>query len=160
MSEWDPYPRLPDASDTTPPQVTPDDETLNLVAPERTMPVPAAGRAVPPTGASSGLTSEPASGPNPTPDADPAPGTDAAPVAAASMGPALSEGRGVRIRTIVVGLVMLTISIVTLVALTTGVRVDGSAIGLLLLLGAGAVLVAGGAASAMREARGGPGGGR
>jgi hypothetical protein len=70
------------------------------------------------------------------------------------------ERRGLRVRTVVFGAVMLVISIVTLVALTTGIRVDGAAIGLILLLGAGAILVAGGAASAVREARGGPGAGR
>jgi hypothetical protein len=73
---------------------------------------------------------------------------------------AARERRGIRVRTLVFGVVMLVISIVTLVTLTTAVRVDGAAIGLTLLLGAGAILVAGGAASAVREARGGPGAGR
>ena len=68
--------------------------------------------------------------------------------------------RGVRIGTIVFGAVMLVISVVCLLALTTSVQVDGTAIGLALLLGAGAALVAGGAASAVREARGGPGAAR
>lgn len=65
--------------------------------------------------------------------------------------------RSLRVRTAVFGLVMLAISVVSLVALLTDVRVDGGIVGLGLLIGAGAALVAGGVAAAMREARGGPG---
>jgi hypothetical protein len=85
------------------------------------------------------------------------PGPVTAPVPEAAPPPAR---RGVRIGTIVFGTVMLVISVVCLLALATSVNVDGSAIGLALLLGAGAALVAGGAASAVREARGGPGAAR
>ena len=87
----------------------------------------------------------------------------AEPVTDSALDPAVvaaGERRGIRVRTLVFGVVMLVISIVTLITLTTAVRVDGAAIGLTLLLGAGAILVAGGAASAVREARGGPGAGR
>lgn len=62
-----------------------------------------------------------------------------------------------RVRTVVFGLVMLTISVLSLVALLTDVRVDGGVVGLGLLIGAGAALVAGGVAAAVREAKGGPG---
>lgn len=66
--------------------------------------------------------------------------------------------RSPRIRTIVVGLVLLAISVLSLLTLLADVRVDGGAVGLALLIGAGAALVAGGVAAAAREAKGGPGG--
>lgn len=74
--------------------------------------------------------------------------------------PAPRVRRSPRVRTVVFGLVMLAISVVSLVALMTDIQVDGSVVGLGLLIGAGAALVAGGAAAAVREARGGPGAAR
>jgi hypothetical protein len=68
--------------------------------------------------------------------------------------------RGVRVRTVVFGLVMVALAVLSLVAMLTDVRLDGSVVGLVLLVGAGAALVGGGIASAVREARGGPGSGR
>ena len=65
--------------------------------------------------------------------------------------------RPLRVRTVVFGLVMLTISVISLVALLTEVHVDSGVVGLGLLIGAGAALVAGGVAAAVREAKGGPG---
>lgn len=65
--------------------------------------------------------------------------------------------RLLRVRTVTFGLVMLAISVISLVALLTDVRIDGGVVGLGLLIGAGAALVAGGIAAAAREARGGPG---
>ena len=88
------------------------------------------------------------------------PPTVPAPVSPGPEAGSVPRRRGVRIGTIVFGTVMLVISVVCLLALTTSVQVDGTAIGLALLLGAGATLVAGGAASAVREARGGPGAAR
>jgi hypothetical protein len=68
--------------------------------------------------------------------------------------------RPVRVRTTVFGLVLLAISVVSLVALLTDVRVDGGVVGLSLLIGAGIALVAGGVGAAVREAKGGPGAAR
>jgi hypothetical protein len=65
--------------------------------------------------------------------------------------------RAVRVRTVVFGLVVLAISVVTLVSLVSDVRVDRGAVALVLLIAAGAALVAGGLGAAVREARGGPG---
>jgi hypothetical protein len=91
-----------------------------------------------------------------TMDDDPAPAPDApdtTPVAVT----APRVRRTPRVRTVVFGLVMLAISVVSLVALMTDVQVDSGVVGLGLLIGAGAALVAGGAAAAVRESRGGPG---
>ncbi len=65
--------------------------------------------------------------------------------------------RPVRVRTVVFGLVMLAISALSLITLLTDVHVNATAVGLTLMIGAGAALVAGGVAAAVREARGGPG---
>lgn len=81
-------------------------------------------------------------------------------VAAAALDRPRRIRRPLRVRTLVFGLVMLAISVVSLVALTTDVHVDSGVVGLGLLIGAGAALVAGGVAAAMREARGGPGAAR
>jgi len=67
------------------------------------------------------------------------------------------QRRGVRMRTMVFGLVLLVISVSVLVTLLTTARVDATAVTLVILIGAGAALVAGGLAAAVREARGGPG---
>jgi hypothetical protein len=65
--------------------------------------------------------------------------------------------RGVRVRTVVFGLILLAISVSVLVTLLTKARVDATAVTFVVLIGAGAALVAGGLAAAVREARGGPG---
>ena len=65
--------------------------------------------------------------------------------------------RGLRVRTVVFGLVLLAISLSVLVTLLTDVRVDATGVTFVVLIGAGAALVAGGLAAAVREARGGPG---
>jgi hypothetical protein len=67
------------------------------------------------------------------------------------------QRRGVRMRTVVFGLVLLVVSVSVLVTLLTTARVDATAVTLVILIGAGAALVAGGLAAAVREARGGPG---
>jgi len=61
--------------------------------------------------------------------------------------------RGVRIRTVVFGLVMLAISVAGLLDVLTSLRVDGAVIGLALLVGAGAALLLGGLAAALRDVR-------
>jgi hypothetical protein len=63
----------------------------------------------------------------------------------------------IRIRTLTFGLLLLAISALCQVAVLTSLRIDPGAVGLTLLIGTGAALVAGGVASARREARGGPG---
>jgi hypothetical protein len=63
--------------------------------------------------------------------------------------------RGVRMRTVVLGLVLLAVSATTLVRVLTGVDVDASLVALVLLVVAGALLLGGGVASAAREARAG-----
>jgi hypothetical protein len=83
----------------------------------------------------------------------PAPST-----AAASSGvpePTGWTARGVRMRTVVLGLVLLAVSATTLVRVLTGVDVDDSLVALVLLVVAGVLLLGGGVASAAREARAG-----
>jgi predicted phage tail protein len=58
-----------------------------------------------------------------------------------------------RVRTIVFGAVLLVVSVLSLVALLTDVHIDGAAVALGTLVAAGVALVAGGVASARREAR-------
>ena len=65
--------------------------------------------------------------------------------------------RGIRVRTVVFGLVLLAVSVTVLVATLSAVHVDVAAVALAVLIAAGAALVAGGVAAAAREARGGPG---
>jgi hypothetical protein len=65
--------------------------------------------------------------------------------------------RGIRVRTVVFGLILLAISASVLVTLLTTARVDATAVAFVVLIGAGAALLAGGVAAAVREARGGPG---
>lgn len=65
---------------------------------------------------------------------------------------------GLRTRTLVFGLLLLAISGILLVALFGHHRIDGTVIPVVLLVGAGAGLLAGGIAATLREARGGPGG--
>jgi hypothetical protein len=89
----------------------------------------------------------------------PAPAAPAAPAAAPApvVDPATGR-RPVRVRTVVFGLVLLTISVISLLSLLADITVDGSAVGLAVLIGAGVALLAGGMAAASREAKGGPGG--
>jgi hypothetical protein len=66
-----------------------------------------------------------------------------------------AQPRGPRMRTIVLGLVLLAISGIGLVRMLTNVRIDDTLMLLSLLVVAGALLLGGGVASAAREARGG-----
>jgi hypothetical protein len=61
--------------------------------------------------------------------------------------------RGVRMRTVVLGLVLLAVSATSLVRLLTDVDLDDSLVVLVLLVVAGVLLLGGGVASAAREAR-------
>jgi hypothetical protein len=65
--------------------------------------------------------------------------------------------RGVRVRTVVFGLVALAVSVTVLVSTLTSVRVDSGIVTLVVLLGAGAALLGAGIAAAVKESRGGPG---
>jgi hypothetical protein len=130
----------------------PDDLNLNLgPRPDRvpeepttalTQPLGSGAAALPPAAGTAGTVAGTAAGTN---------GHDAG-------GMTGRQRRGVRIRTLVFGLVLLAISASTLVTLLTTTRVDGTAVTLVVLIGAGAALVAGGLAAAVREGRGGPGG--
>ena len=66
-------------------------------------------------------------------------------------------GRGIRVRTVVMGLIAMAVSASVLVGSLTQARLDGALLTLVVLIGAGAALLAGGIAAAVREARGGPG---
>ena len=63
----------------------------------------------------------------------------------------------VSLRTVVLGLSLLAISVLVLLTQLASVQVDATAVLLVLLLAAGAALVAGAVAAAVRESRGGPG---
>jgi hypothetical protein len=65
------------------------------------------------------------------------------------------RARGLRMRTVVLGLVLLVVSGTSLLRLLTDVRVDDTVVLLTLLIVAGALLLGGGVASAAREARAG-----
>ena len=67
--------------------------------------------------------------------------------------PALPAARGLRMRTLVFGLVLLTVSGTATIRLLTHVHVDYGVVLLVLLLVAGALLLAGGVLGAAREAR-------
>ena len=67
--------------------------------------------------------------------------------------PALPATHGPRMRTLVFGLVLLTVSGTTAIRLLTHVHVDYGVVLLVLLLVAGAMLLAGGVLGAAREAR-------
>jgi hypothetical protein len=67
--------------------------------------------------------------------------------------PSGRAARGVRMRTVVLGLVLLAVSATSLLRLLTGVDVDDSLVVLVLLVVAGVLLLGGGVASAAREAR-------
>ena len=71
--------------------------------------------------------------------------------------PSPGGGRGVRVRTVVVGLVAMAVSASVLVGSLTQARLDSTVLTLIVLIGAGVALLAGGIAAAVREARGGPG---
>ncbi|HEX2805362.1 MAG TPA: hypothetical protein VHN80_04255 [Kineosporiaceae bacterium] len=160
MSERTPQPERSDSSDPTRPNEVHQSETVQIWPSTTPLPSDEPGHEPEPVFIpATGSTTYPLSSPATEPTVEPAAAMTPAPATDSRVEPA-SGRRGIRVRTVVFGAVMLVISIVTLVALTTGVRVDGAAIGLTLLLGAGAILVAGGAASAVREARGGPGAGR
>jgi hypothetical protein len=62
--------------------------------------------------------------------------------------------RGIRMRTVVLGLVLLAVSVTSLIRVLTDVSIDDSLVVLILLVVAGALLLGGGVASAAREARG------
>ncbi|HET9656452.1 MAG TPA: hypothetical protein VFP72_13935 [Kineosporiaceae bacterium] len=112
-----------------------------------------------------GAAPAPATGSVPAPATAPATGTASvtgpatAPATAAVTGsaPTGKVRRGIRVRTVVFGLILLAISTSTLITLLSSIRVDGTAVTVAVLIGAGALLVAGGLAAAVREARGGPG---
>ena len=63
------------------------------------------------------------------------------------------RSRGPRMRTLVLGLVLLAISGTTAVRLLTDIHVDNGVVALVLLLVAGALLLGGGVLGAAREAR-------
>jgi hypothetical protein len=65
-----------------------------------------------------------------------------------------ARSRGLRMRTLVLGLVLLAISVTTTIRLLTDVHVDNGVVLLVLLLAAGALLLGGGVLGATREARG------
>lgn len=65
--------------------------------------------------------------------------------------------RSPRIRTVVLGVVLLVVAATVLVSLLLDVTVDGGAVLLGVLLLAGVALLGGGLAAAAKEARGGPG---
>jgi hypothetical protein len=67
--------------------------------------------------------------------------------------PPSSRPRGPRMRTLVLGLVLLAISVTSAVRLLTDVHVDNGVVALVLLLVAGALLLGGGVLGAAREAR-------
>jgi hypothetical protein len=71
--------------------------------------------------------------------------------------PGATVGRGVRVRTVVLGLAAMAASASVLVGALTHARLDGTVLTLAVMIGAGAALLAGGIAAAVREARGGPG---
>jgi len=107
-------------------------------------PIPSTPAAAP----TSGPAPEPAPAPEPPqgPTATQSPAARAVPVAAV-------ERRGVRVRTVVLGVVMLVISVACLVSLLTRVHVDAGVVGLALLVGAGAALLAGGLSAAISDLR-------
>jgi hypothetical protein len=63
------------------------------------------------------------------------------------------SARGPRMRTLVLGLVLLAVSAITAVRLLTDVHLDDGVVLLVLLLVAGALLLGGGVLGAAREAR-------
>jgi len=90
--------------------------------------------------------------------APPAPVAAPASVASSPDAPPEPTGwaaRGVRMRTVVLGLVLLAVSVTSLLRVLTDVHVDDSLVALVLLVVAGALLLGGGVASAAREARAG-----
>jgi hypothetical protein len=60
---------------------------------------------------------------------------------------------GIRMRTIVAGLVALTISATILLDALTGIDIDGGLVALAVLIGAGVLLLASGIMAAVREQR-------
>jgi hypothetical protein len=63
------------------------------------------------------------------------------------------SARGPRMRTLVLGLVLLAVSVTTSIRLLTDIHVDDGVVLLVLLLVAGALLLGGGVLGAAREAR-------
>lgn len=61
--------------------------------------------------------------------------------------------RGVRVRTVVFGLVMLAVAVLSLLSVLTSVRLQGGVLALGILVGAGAALVLGGLTAAVRDVR-------
>jgi hypothetical protein len=119
-------------------------DTLDFfgASPPPTLPVP-----VTPAPGARPLATEAAPGPMPPTQAPVAP----PPPAAAPDKAAIR--RGIRVRTIVFGLVMLVISGTSLVSLLTGARVDAGVVVLGVLIGAGAALLIGGLSAAVRDIR-------
>jgi hypothetical protein len=120
-------------------------DTLDFfgASPPPTLPAPS----TPPPAADT-VEATPSTVPTPT---GPAAGPDAG-TGTAAPGPARAR-RGVRIRTVVFGLVMLVISVTSLVAVLTAIDVEGEVVGLGLLIGAGAALFLGGLSAAVRDVR-------
>jgi hypothetical protein len=62
--------------------------------------------------------------------------------------------RPMRLRTVVFGLVLLTVSVLTLLGSVAGIRLSVPMVAVVILVGAGFVLVAGGLSAALRESAG------
>lgn len=82
----------------------------------------------------------------------------AAPAPVAPVGPAPEEPgparRPMRLRTVVFGLVLLSVAALSLIGALTEVRLSPSLVAVAILVGAGFVLVAGGLSAALRESAG------
>jgi hypothetical protein len=72
---------------------------------------------------------------------------------APAAGPAPTRSPGVRMRTLVLGLVLLAVAATTGLRLLTDVDVDNGVVALAVLLAAGVLLLGGGVLGAAREAR-------
>jgi hypothetical protein len=81
------------------------------------------------------------------------PTDDAARTGATAVEPSGRHTRGIRMRTVVLGLVLLAVSATSLLRVLTDVNIDDSLVVLILLVVAGALLLGGGVASAARESR-------
>jgi hypothetical protein len=88
-----------------------------------------------------------------TPEPAPEPAAPAVPAPALPVPADQRVQRGIRVRTLVFGLVALAISIVSGIGLLTDVRLEGGVVGLGLMIGAGAGLLIGGLSAAVRDVR-------
>lgn len=145
--------------DTAPGTADPDREKTDLILePPATQPVTAAPTITYPTLPPAYTRADDAADESPAPNSGTtATARAAAPTAAPTAEAPIWGRRPVRVRTVVFGLVLLTISVISLISLLTDVRIDGSVVGLGMLIGAGVALLAGGMVAASREAKGGPG---